>query len=58
MLFRLCLFKHVAVIMLTPHLVGGKTPTDQKSLCGSDVPPPVPSRTNHSIKNPLRDNQV
>lgn len=51
-------FKHVAVMMLTPHLVGGKTPTDQKSLCGSDVPPPVPSRTNHSTENLLRDNQV
>lgn len=44
--------------MLTPHLVGGKTPTDQKSLCGSDVPPPVPSRTIHFTENLLRDNQV
>ena len=39
-------------------LVGGKTPTDPKSLAGTDVPPPVPSRTNHNADNLLRDNQV
>ncbi|XP_034534164.1 apoptosis-stimulating of p53 protein 2-like isoform X2 [Notolabrus celidotus] len=31
--------------------------SDQKGLSGSDVPPPVPSRTNHSAENLLRDNQ-
>lgn len=46
------------LLLPTSHLVGGKTPIDQKSLCGSDVPPPVPSRTNHSTENLLRDNQV
>uniref|UniRef100_A0A671VAD1 Tumor protein p53 binding protein, 2b n=1 Tax=Sparus aurata TaxID=8175 RepID=A0A671VAD1_SPAAU len=36
----------------------GKTPTDQKGVSGSDVPPPVPSRTNHNTGSLLRDNQV
>lgn len=40
------------------HDVGGKTATDQKSLSGSDVPPPVPARTNHATENVLRDKQV
>lgn len=44
--------------MMTAPVVGGKTPTDQKSLSGSDVPPPVPSRTNHTTGSLLRDNQV
>ncbi|XP_033480652.1 apoptosis-stimulating of p53 protein 2-like [Epinephelus lanceolatus] len=37
---------------------GGKTLTDQKGLSGSDVPPPVPSRTSHITENLLRDNQA
>lgn len=45
------------MMMIAP-LVGGKTPTDQKGLSGSDIPPPVPSRTNHITENLLRDNQV
>ncbi|XP_035516025.1 apoptosis-stimulating of p53 protein 2-like, partial [Morone saxatilis] len=39
---------------LSSHNSGGKTFTDQK---GSDIPPPVPSRTNHITENLLRDNQ-
>lgn len=39
-------------------LVGGKTLTDKKGLSGSEIPPPVPSRTNHIAENLLRDNQV
>lgn len=38
--------------------VGGETLTDQKGLSGSDIPPPVPSRTSHTTENLLRDNQV
>ncbi|XP_019962727.1 apoptosis-stimulating of p53 protein 2-like [Paralichthys olivaceus] len=30
----------------------------ERGLCGSDVPPPVPSRTNHSTDTLLRDNQI
>ncbi|XP_067441818.1 apoptosis-stimulating of p53 protein 2-like [Thunnus thynnus] len=37
---------------------GGETLTDQKGLSGSDIPPPVPSRTNHITENLLRDNQA
>lgn len=44
--------------MMTAPVVGGKTPTDQKGVSGSDVPPPVPSRTNHNTGSLLRDNQV
>ncbi|XP_071379454.1 apoptosis-stimulating of p53 protein 2-like [Centroberyx affinis] len=36
----------------------GETLSDQKGLSGSDVPPPVPSRTNHITENLLRDNQA
>ncbi|XP_036961503.1 apoptosis-stimulating of p53 protein 2b isoform X2 [Acanthopagrus latus] len=43
---------------LSGHSSGGKTPTDQKGLSGSDVPPPVPSRTNHTTESLLRDNQT
>ncbi|KAM9363285.1 apoptosis-stimulating of p53 protein 2-like [Symphorus nematophorus] len=43
---------------LSCHNSGGKTLTDQKSLSGSDNPPPVPSRTNHITENLLRDNQA
>ncbi|XP_068444762.1 apoptosis-stimulating of p53 protein 2-like [Clinocottus analis] len=43
---------------LSSHNSDGKTLTDQKALSGSDVPPPVPSRTNHITENLLRDNQV
>ncbi|XP_038589770.1 apoptosis-stimulating of p53 protein 2-like [Micropterus salmoides] len=43
---------------LSCHNSGGKTLTDQKSLSGSDIPPTVPSRTNHITDNLLRDNQV
>ncbi|KAI4833392.1 hypothetical protein KUCAC02_016298 [Chaenocephalus aceratus] len=39
-------------------LSGGKILTDQRSLSGSDIPPPVPSRTNHITENLLRDNQA
>ncbi|XP_070778506.1 apoptosis-stimulating of p53 protein 2b [Enoplosus armatus] len=39
------------------HNSGGKTLTDQKGLSGSDIPPPVPSRTNHITENLLRDKQ-
>lgn len=44
--------------MMAAPIAGGKTPTDQKGLSGSDVPPPVPSRTNHTTESLLRDNQV
>ncbi|XP_070683738.1 apoptosis-stimulating of p53 protein 2b [Pempheris klunzingeri] len=37
---------------------GGKTLTDQKGISGSDIPPPIPSRTNHITENLLRDNQA
>ncbi|XP_023256918.1 apoptosis-stimulating of p53 protein 2-like [Seriola lalandi dorsalis] len=37
---------------------GGDTLTDKKDLSGSDAPPPVPSRTNHTTENLLRDNQA
>ncbi|KAM7419948.1 hypothetical protein PAMA_016853 [Pampus argenteus] len=43
---------------LSCHNSGGETLTDQKGLSGSDIPPPVPSRTNHITENLLRDNQV
>ncbi|XP_056136569.1 apoptosis-stimulating of p53 protein 2-like [Lampris incognitus] len=36
----------------------GCTLSDQKGLSGSDVPPPVPKRTNHIGENHLRDSQV
>uniref|UniRef100_A0A8C9XXM3 Tumor protein p53 binding protein, 2b n=1 Tax=Sander lucioperca TaxID=283035 RepID=A0A8C9XXM3_SANLU len=47
----------VRVDDLTP-VLGGKALTDQRSLSGSEVPPPVPSRTNHIAENLLRDNQT
>ncbi|CAJ1054186.1 apoptosis-stimulating of p53 protein 2-like isoform X1 [Xyrichtys novacula] len=31
--------------------------TGSNSLSGSEIPPPIPSRTNHSAENLLRDNQ-
>ncbi|XP_058496715.1 apoptosis-stimulating of p53 protein 2-like isoform X2 [Solea solea] len=37
---------------------GGETLTDQKGVPGSDVPPPVPARTNHNTDSLLRDNQA
>ncbi|KAM3623599.1 uncharacterized protein V6R79_013131 [Siganus canaliculatus] len=37
---------------------GSKTTTDQKGLSGSDIPPPVPSRTSQITENLLRDNQA
>ncbi|XP_062244911.1 apoptosis-stimulating of p53 protein 2-like [Platichthys flesus] len=37
---------------------GDETPTGLRGLCGSDNPPPVPSRTNHSTDTLLRDNQA
>ncbi|XP_040891316.1 apoptosis-stimulating of p53 protein 2b [Toxotes jaculatrix] len=37
---------------------GGETLREQKGLSGSDVPPPVPSRTSHTSENLLRDNQA
>ncbi|XP_071359231.1 apoptosis-stimulating of p53 protein 2b [Trachinotus anak] len=37
---------------------GGETLKDQKDLSGSDVPPPVPSRTGQTTENLLRDNQA
>ncbi|XP_044045246.1 apoptosis-stimulating of p53 protein 2-like isoform X3 [Siniperca chuatsi] len=43
---------------LSSHNSGGKTLKDQKGLSGSDIPPPVPSRTNHIAENLLRDNQA
>ncbi|KAI9518860.1 hypothetical protein NQZ68_033981 [Dissostichus eleginoides] len=43
---------------LSCHHSGGKILTDQRSLSGSDIPPPVPSRTNHITENLLRDNQA
>ncbi|KAK5865499.1 hypothetical protein PBY51_019765 [Eleginops maclovinus] len=43
---------------LSCHNSGGKTIPDQRSLSGSDIPPPVPSRTNHITDNLLRDNQA
>ncbi|XP_037621663.1 apoptosis-stimulating of p53 protein 2-like [Sebastes umbrosus] len=43
---------------LSCHNSGGKTLTDQKATSGSDIPPPVPSRTNHITDNLLRDNQA
>ncbi|XP_076584710.1 apoptosis-stimulating of p53 protein 2b [Chaetodon auriga] len=43
---------------LSCHNSGGKTLTDQKGLSGSDIPPPVPSRTNHITENLLKDNQA
>ncbi|XP_063331763.1 apoptosis-stimulating of p53 protein 2-like isoform X1 [Pelmatolapia mariae] len=36
---------------------GGETAID-KSYSGSDIPPPIPSRSNRSTENLLRDNQV
>ncbi|XP_029313830.1 LOW QUALITY PROTEIN: apoptosis-stimulating of p53 protein 2-like [Cottoperca gobio] len=36
---------------LSCHNSGVKTLIDQKSLSGSDIPPPVPSRTNHITDN-------
>uniref|UniRef100_A0A3B5AQY4 Apoptosis-stimulating of p53 protein 2-like n=1 Tax=Stegastes partitus TaxID=144197 RepID=A0A3B5AQY4_9TELE len=38
--------------------LGGETFTNQKGPSGSDLPPPVPSRTNHTAENLLRDNQA
>ncbi|XP_068582892.1 apoptosis-stimulating of p53 protein 2-like isoform X2 [Cebidichthys violaceus] len=43
---------------LSGHSLDGKTLTDRKALSGSDIPPPVPSRTNHITDNLLRDNQA
>ncbi|XP_023130046.2 apoptosis-stimulating of p53 protein 2-like isoform X1 [Amphiprion ocellaris] len=43
---------------LSCHNSGGETLSDQKFPSGSDVPPPVPSRTNHTSENLLRDNQA
>ncbi|KAM8878094.1 apoptosis-stimulating of p53 protein 2-like isoform 2-T2 [Spinachia spinachia] len=40
------------------HCSDGKTLTDKKALCGSDIPPPVPSRTNHIAENLPRDHQA
>ncbi|XP_051802380.1 apoptosis-stimulating of p53 protein 2-like isoform X33 [Acanthochromis polyacanthus] len=37
---------------------GGEILSDQKFPSGSDVPPPVPSRTTHTSENLLRDNQA
>ncbi|XP_034444708.1 apoptosis-stimulating of p53 protein 2-like isoform X2 [Hippoglossus hippoglossus] len=37
---------------------GGETLTGQRGLCGADIPPPVPSRTNHSTDTLLRDVQA
>uniref|UniRef100_A0A3Q3MLD1 Apoptosis-stimulating of p53 protein 2-like n=1 Tax=Mastacembelus armatus TaxID=205130 RepID=A0A3Q3MLD1_9TELE len=45
----------VRVVMTSFSVAGFETPTDQK---GSDIPPPVPSRTNHSTENLLRDKQA
>ncbi|XP_074552144.1 apoptosis-stimulating of p53 protein 2-like [Halichoeres trimaculatus] len=42
---------------MSSHSSVGKTLSDLKGLSGSDIPPPVPSRTNHSAENLLRDNQ-
>ncbi|XP_040042770.2 apoptosis-stimulating of p53 protein 2 isoform X2 [Gasterosteus aculeatus] len=43
---------------LGSHRSDGKTLTDKKALSGSDIPPPVPSRTNHITENLPRDNQA
>ncbi|XP_026215515.1 apoptosis-stimulating of p53 protein 2-like isoform X2 [Anabas testudineus] len=37
---------------------GGESLSDQKSLSGSDIPPPVPSRTSHTADDMLRDKQA
>ncbi|XP_072239671.1 apoptosis-stimulating of p53 protein 2-like [Leuresthes tenuis] len=37
---------------------GGETLKDLKGLSEPDVPPPVPSRSNHTTGNPLRNNQA
>ncbi|XP_031157003.2 apoptosis-stimulating of p53 protein 2-like isoform X2 [Sander lucioperca] len=54
-------FSHASTLprmsSLGRHTSGGKALTDQRSLSGSEVPPPVPSRTNHIAENLLRDNQ-
>nr|XP_046232665.1 apoptosis-stimulating of p53 protein 2-like isoform X2 [Scatophagus argus] len=43
---------------LSCHNSGGKTLTNQKGLSERDSPPPIPSRTNHTTENLLRDSQV
>ncbi|KAM4603921.1 apoptosis-stimulating of p53 protein 2-like [Polymixia lowei] len=43
---------------LSSHNSDGVTLSDQQGLSGSDVPPPVPSRTNHISENLLRDSQA
>lgn len=37
---------------------GGETLKDQKGFSGTEIPPPVPSRTNHTTENLLWDSQV
>ncbi|XP_029929812.1 apoptosis-stimulating of p53 protein 2-like isoform X2 [Myripristis murdjan] len=43
---------------LSRHDSDGDALLDHKGLSGSDVPPPVPSRTNHIADNLLRDSQA
>ncbi|XP_069023788.1 apoptosis-stimulating of p53 protein 2-like isoform X2 [Embiotoca jacksoni] len=43
---------------LSCHSSGGETLTDRTGLSGSDLPPPVPSRSNHTTESPLRDNEA
>ncbi|KAK9540795.1 hypothetical protein VZT92_003222 [Zoarces viviparus] len=43
---------------LSGHNLDGKTLTDRKALSGSDIPPPVPSRTNHITEKLLKDSQA
>uniref|UniRef100_A0A3Q4MHW0 Tumor protein p53 binding protein, 2b n=1 Tax=Neolamprologus brichardi TaxID=32507 RepID=A0A3Q4MHW0_NEOBR len=44
-------------VRVTFSFLGGETAID-KSYTGSDIPPPIPSRSNRSTENLLRDNQV
>uniref|UniRef100_A0A3P9CDB8 Apoptosis-stimulating of p53 protein 2 n=1 Tax=Maylandia zebra TaxID=106582 RepID=A0A3P9CDB8_9CICH len=44
-------------VRVTFSFLGGETAID-KSYSGSDIPPPIPSRSNRSTENLLRDNQV
>ncbi|XP_065816136.1 apoptosis-stimulating of p53 protein 2-like [Labrus bergylta] len=52
-------YSHASTLpRMSSHSSGGKIISDQKGLSVSDIPPPVPSRTNHSAENLLRDNQA
>lgn len=52
-------FSHSSTLpRMSAHSSGGKNLSDQKGLSRSDIPPPVPSRTNHSADNLLRDSQA